>query len=173
MKKFSRILILLVCILLLTFVFAGCSKNYAVSNINFSKSYDGYSQVHIDISYYIDNLPEGTLKLEIDYAVTKNDGAVIEQSTTKTVVVEEGQKTTTLKDSLSLDKSDVMYFEDILKIDVSAKVTSVKSHEANRLKPYAIAIAVLAVAGVVAIVTLYAVSVCKSKKNSEKTPEKQ
>lgn len=173
MKKFSSILILLLCIVLLTSVFAGCSQNCKVSNINFSESFDGSSQIYINISYYIDNLPEGTLKLEIEYAVTKNDGSVIKKHANRTVVIEEGQKSTTLENSLSLDKSDVTYFEDILKIDVSAKVLSVKSNDASRLKPYAIAIAVLAVAGVIAIVTLYAVSVCKSKKKLEQTQEKE
>ncbi len=164
MKKFSLILVLLLCVMFIL-ALTGCERNYKVDSVSFSVY--GYSSWSVDYKFDISGLPKGRCEFEFTYKLIDDNLKVI-YSGKEEVKVTVKDDVVKVGGYLDLPRSAFENAEDVKYIRISdIKILSTVNDNASRLKPYAITIGVISLLGAVALITLCAVNEYKNKQNND------
>ncbi|MDE7454357.1 MAG: hypothetical protein K2M64_00825 [Clostridia bacterium] len=173
MKRFSSIVILFIFVMILALSFAGCGEiTCKAKDMSFSvsKSYY-YNYFSVDCEFVVYGLPQGLYDLEFVLVLKDIDGNILfDKEFSSSVTVVEGKTEATVSEYFNVQLSmgeDADIINEIVVKDL--KVVSQVSTEENRLKPYSIAICVLACVGAAAMIVVFTVLSClKNNKKSVK-----
>lgn len=170
MKKISSLIVLILCVVFSILTLTSCAKTYAPTNFQYDMyNYNGSTTIRY--SFTLNNLP--TCALKFSYTVKLQDdkgNSLYEKTIDKSVTVSKDDKQITISDYMYIYDDQVANRASITSVKVEdVNILDSMSNEENRLKPYSIAISVLASAGTIVMIVLFVVGACskKHKQNSE------
>lgn len=170
MKKISSLIVLILCVVFSVLTLTSCAKTYAPTDVQYTINHYGF-ETDIRYLFTLNNLPKGSVKLNYTVKFKDDKGnSLYDKTVTKSVTVNKDETQITISDTMYIFDNELANHSLINQLSVSnVEVTNTMSNEENRLKPYSIAISVLASAGTIVMIVLFVVGACskKHKQNSE------
>lgn len=175
MKKFSRVVVLLILVITMAFSLAACGKTtYKTKDLEFyATKYDWNNYISVSCKFVVCDLSKG--KFDLDYVLVFKDGdgnILYEKQMSSNVTVADGETETAVSEYFSVELSEISDSNLIKQIVVEdLHIAAKMSTDENRLKPYSIAICVSACVGATAMVVVFTVLSClkRNKKSTTKS----